>query len=245
MKTITSRQNPEIKLVDNLKKAKNRKEQNKFIAEGARTVQTLLDLYEPVQLYLTQKTFDNNHFDIARELISIVSDEVMQKISTSKTPSGLLCVFKIPKNPTTQLTPGLVLANITNPGNMGTLIRTAAAMNIKTVVVIDGTDVWSPKVIQSTAGTLAFVNIFVLSWHELLQQKKDLKLCALVVKDGQSPEKLDLHNSLIVVGNEADGIPSTWIDMCEQKCTLAMPGNTESLNAAIAGSIVLYLAFNI
>jgi TrmH family RNA methyltransferase len=244
MKTITSRQNPEIKLIDSLKKAKERKEQNRFIAEGTRTVQTLLTRYKAIQLYITQKVFDSNHFDISRELITLVSDEVIQKISTSKTPSGIVCVFEIPKTNHKPLTSGLVLANITNPGNMGTLIRTAAAMNAKTIVVIDGTDVWSPKVVQSTAGTLAFVDIFTLSWHELLQQKNDLQLCALIVKDGKPPEKLDLHNSLIVVGNEADGIPSEWINMCEQKCSLAMPGNTESLNAAIAGSIVLYLAFN-
>ncbi len=244
MKTINSRQNPEIKLVDALKKAKERKNQQRFIAEGIRTIQTLLTKYKPIQLYLTEKAFSEHHINIDRNLITLVTDEVMQKISTTKTPSGVVGVFTMPQQPTSDLTPGLVLANITNPGNMGTLIRTATAMNVNTIVIVEGTDIWSPKVIQSTAGTIANVDIFELTWQELLNQKKDLNLCALVVKDGKPPEHLDLKKSLIVVGNEADGIPSEWIANCEQLCTLPMPGNTESLNAAVAGSIALYLAFS-
>ena len=244
MKTITSRKNPEIKLVDALKKTKERKNQQRFIAEGLRTIQTLLTKYKPIQLYMTQKAFNEHHINIDRTMITLVSDEVVDKISTTKAPSGILGVFAMPQPSQKKLTPGLVLANINNPGNMGTLIRTAAAMNANTIVVIEGTDVWSPKIIQSTAGTIAHVDIFELSWQELLQQKHDLQLCALVVKDGKAPEHLDLKHSLIVVGNEADGIPSEWAADCEQLCTLPMPGNTESLNAAVAGSIALYVAFS-
>lgn len=69
-----------------------------------------------------------------------------------------------------------------------------------------------------------------------------MQLCALVVRGGIALEKLQLQDALIVVGNEADGLPPEWADACELKCTLSMPGNTESLNAAIAGSIVLYAA---
>lgn len=243
MKTINSRQNAEIKQVDALKKAKERKKQQRFIAEGVHTIEALLTKFEPIQLYLTNKAFNTHHFNIDRNLITLVSDEVMAKISTAKSPSGIVGVFAIPQQSQKTLTHGLVLANITNPGNMGTLIRTAAAMNANSVVIIEGADVWGPKVVQSTAGTLAHVDIFELSWQELVAQKKDTQLCALVVKDGTSPEKLDLNNSLIVVGNEANGIPNEWVADCEQLCTLPMPGNTESLNAAVAGSIVLYLAF--
>lgn len=243
MKIISSRQNPEIKLVDALKKSKERLSQQRFFAEGLRTVQTLLKTFKPVQCYLTQKAFDENHINIHRDLITLVSDEVMAKISSSKSPSGILCVFHMPAQPTSPLTPGLVLANISDPGNMGTLIRTAAAMNAHTIVVIDGVDVWNPKVIQATAGTIAFVHIYHLSWQELLAQKNELPLCALVVKGGLPPEQLPLQNALIIVGNEANGIPDNWVAACEQLCTLPMPGNTESLNAAVAGSIVLYTAF--
>jgi RNA methyltransferase, TrmH family len=125
---------------------------------------------------------------------------------------------------------------------MGTLIRSCAAMNYKTVVCIKGTDPWSPKVVQASAGTIGMVNIFQVTWDELIQNKQNLNLCALVVSGGNKPQDIDLSNTLLVVGSEAHGIPDEWLGQCEQKLTLPMPGKTESLNAAVAGSIALYLA---
>lgn len=242
MKIITSRQNAEIKAIDSLKDGKNRKEQGRFVAEGLRTVQTLITKFILIQVYVTEKFYAEHRMPVSKDLITLVSDSVMEKISSSSTPAGILAVFTLPGNPRTPLAPGLVLVNITNPGNTGTLIRTAAAMNKRTVIIIEGADVWSPKVVQATAGALAFVDIYELTWQELVEQKGSLPLCALVVRGGSAPEKLQLKDSLIVVGNEAEGLPSEHIDQCEQKCTLEMPGNTESLNAAVAGSIILYLA---
>lgn len=86
------------------------------------------------------------------------------------------------------------------------------------------------------------VNIFQWDWAELLEKKGDIPLCALVVSDGRPPHKLHNVESLLVIGNEAHGLPQEWIDACEQKITLPMPGNVESLNAAVAGSIALYLS---
>ena len=242
MKTIVSRQNDEIKAIDKLKNAKDRLEQGRFIAEGLRTIETLMTKYKPIRIYATELFYATHVIPVTKDLLTLVPDSVMEKISTLSSPAGILAVFAIPKNPDSPLNPGLVLANVTNPGNMGTLIRTAAAMNKKTIVVVNGTDIWSPKVVQATAGACAFVDIYRFSWDELLAYKGSLPLCALIVKNGDAPEKLALKNALIVVGNEAEGLSKEWIAQCEQKCTLEMPGNTESLNAAIAGSIVLYLA---
>lgn len=117
-------------------------------------------------------------------------------------------------------------------------------MGYKNVIIVQGCDPWSPKVIQASAGTIALVSIIQCSWEELIAKKGSTKLCALVVKDGYKPEDLDLKKSLLVVGNEAQGLPEAWIGQCEQKMTIPMPGNTESLNAAVAGSIALYLCCN-
>lgn len=242
MKTIVSRQNTEIKAVDRLKNAKDRREQKRFIAEGLRTIETLMTKYKPIQVYATEHFYATHAMPISKDRLTLVPDAVMEKISTTSTPAGIAAVFALPENPTKPLSAGLVLARITNPGNMGTLIRTAAAMGKKTVVVVEGTDIWSPKVVQATAGALALVDIYELSWQELITQKGTVPLCALVVKGGTVPEQLKLQQALIVVGNEAEGLPDEWTNACELKCTLNMPGNTESLNAAIAGSIVLYLA---
>ena len=245
MKLITSRQNPEIKAAAALQQAKERKIKQQFLAEGVRTVETVMTKFRPIQLYMTQELFDQHILSsVDKNNITLVSLEVMDKLSTTKTPSGIVGVFAIPSAPNKPLTKGIVLANVTNPGNMGTLIRTAAAMGSKTVVVLDGVDPWHPKVIQATVGTIAHVDLFEYSWQELLEKKQQLKLCALVVKGGKPPDLLFDDNILMVIGNEATGIPTEWLAGCELSCTLTMPGNTESLNAAVAGSIALYLAFN-
>jgi TrmH family RNA methyltransferase len=126
---------------------------------------------------------------------------------------------------------------------MGTLIRTAAAMDVKTVICIESTDPWSPKVIQASAGAIAQVNIISMNWHDLIAAKKDLPLFALVVDSTKKPEEVTNRNCLLVIGSEAHGIPAEWISDCDEKVTIPMPGKTESLNAAIAGSIAMYVIF--
>lgn len=245
MKIITSLLNPEVKTVVSLHMAKYRKQLNQFIAEGTRSCATLLAAgMEPVGVYATAAMFPDARELMSDEKITEVTPEVMAKMSPATSPIGLLMVFPIPALPAPEeLSPGLVLAHISDPGNMGTLMRTAAALNVKTVVVIGGTDVWSPKVVAATAGSIGYLNIFEISWETLLKYKRDLQLCALMPKEGDKPSDLDLSKSLLIVGSEAHGIPETWLHDCDQELTLPMPGKTESLNAAIAGAIAMYLAF--
>lgn len=245
MKVITSVTNEEIKAVTSLQHAKYRQANQHFIAEGLRTVSTLLQsgikLY---QLYVQDEMLTKALELVDSDSITKVSSAVMNKMSTATTPSGILGVFVMPPEPSPdRLSSGIVLAQISDPGNMGTLIRSCVAMNVKTIVIVEGVDPWSPKVVQATAGTIGYVDIFQLSWQKLQKNKRDLKLCALVVSEGKQPEQLDLTHVLLVVGNEAQGIPAEWIKECDIRMTIPMPGQAESLNAAIAGSIALYLAF--
>ncbi len=246
MKKIISLQNPEIKAVAALEKAKNRYEQNRFIAEGTRVCSTLLESgIKPIMLYATYTMLPKAVSLCADEYITEVSDEVMKKISLSHAPSGILGVFSIPPQPdNTTLSEGIVLYQLSDPGNAGTLIRTCAAMGKKTVVFVEGVDPWHPKVIQACAGSIGLVTIFQLSWQELLTMKKRLSLCALVVQEGKKSSEIDFSDTLFVIGNEAHGIPEDILQQCDHKLTLEMPGNVESLNAAIAGSIALYLAWH-
>lgn len=245
MKTITSKINEEIKLVCALHDRKGREEHNRFIAEGQRTVTTLIkNNMKLQQLYTTEKNLSDAKKLANDSLITLIPETVMEKISAATSASGLLGVFEIPSQPNfSQLDSGIVLANITDPGNMGTLIRTASALNLKNVVIVDGVDVWNPKVVQSTAGTLAFMNIFTPNWQTLVKWKKDTKLCALVVKGGKAPQAISFEKTLLVIGNEATGIAPEWLRDCDEYVTIPMPGKAESLNAAVAGSIAAYLAF--
>lgn len=240
MKKITSTQNPYIKQIVELKDAIGRQKYGLCIVEGERAVRTFLEAgQELVQLYLT----DFNKWPDKQAIH--VSPTVMKKISSVITPSGILGVFKIPKPPATLKAPGVVLAQISDPGNMGTLIRTAAALGLKTVVIVEGADPWSPKVIQASAGTIAKVHIFSYSWQEFMQHKGTLLLYAMIVKSGQSLQKIKTKNTLFVIGSEAHGLPKEWEKECDMLVTLPMPGGTESLNAAVAGSIALYITYGL
>lgn len=245
MRSITSRQNNEIREVCELHEAKGRKEQKKFIAEGLRACSTLIENgHKPLQLYVTQANVKPAQKFLTNHFITLVQDHVMEKLSALVSPSGMVGVFEMPKQPSlSELTSGLVMVKISDPGNMGTLIRSCAAFGIKSIVTIEGTDIWSTKVVQASAGTIGQVNIFDVTWKDLIRYKKDLKLCAMVVDGGKKPADLDLENTLLVVGNEAYGIPAEMLQECDARMTLPMPGHIESLNAAIAGSIGLYLVF--
>jgi RNA methyltransferase, TrmH family len=244
MKTITSLQNPDIKKIAQLGDAKERKTQKRFIVEGLRALETFLNAnWKPQALYATPDMHED-----AQELfdteITVVSDAVMKKISQATTPSGILGVFAIPAQPPAkELRSGIVLAQLADPGNVGTLIRTCAALGQKTVICIDSVDVWSPKVVQSSGGTLALMNVFHYSWDELVQQRITQNIIGLVARGGKVPSQKLFKDALIVVGSEARGLPTHWQEECDELVTLPMPGNVESLNAAIAGSIAMYLAW--
>ncbi len=245
MKIITALTNPLIKKIVNLHTKEGRKAHNLCIVEGERAVKTFLT--SPLKLEtlcVTEEAYSSiaHHLALSNKII-IVSPAVMKKISTATTPSGIVGIFQIPRNPSKPLAQGIVLAQIHDPGNMGTLIRTAVALHFSTIVIVEGVDHRSPKDIQSSAGNIAHTSVYQLTWHELLQQKNACTLIALTVSNGQSLESLDTHNSLLVVGNEANGLPDAWQAQCDAKATLPMPGNTESLNAAVAGSIALYIAY--
>ncbi len=232
-----------IKDIRALQTVKGRRASGLFLAEGIRTILSFIEAgHKPVELYIEDKkpylvSQIPSHIPFDR-----VSESHMESISASTTPSGILAIFKLPTEPdASALSAGLVLAQVSDPGNMGTLIRSAAAFGYRSIVVIEGCDPYSPKVVQSTAGSLAHVDLFRWTWDQLFENKKDLSLCAMVAKNGTHPDKLNLKKSLLIVGNEAHGIPENWIEDCDTKLTLPMANTVESLNAAIAGSIALFI----
>ena len=245
MKVITSIANEEVKLIAALKNSKDRDDQGRFIAEGSRVVATFIEAgWKPTILYVTEKMMPQAEKCATQSQITLVSFEVMKKMSQATTPSELLAIFPIPINPDmASIQSGLVLANLSDPGNVGTLMRTCAAMNVHSVVMVEGVDPWHPKVIQASAGTIALLKVFQLSWEQLIATKGDRKLYALTVTNGKKPQEIDATKALLVVGNEAHGLPEQWVAQCDDAITIPMPGNTESLNAAIAGSIAMYELF--
>lgn len=240
-KTIVS-----LKSINKLQTHKGRSEQKKFIVEGMRALKAASENNKkPLIVYVIEKQYAQVAQFISPKKIHIISIANMKKISSASTPSGILAVFPISqKKILSPLHPTLICDGISDPGNLGTLIRTTAAMGKKSIILIDGVDPYNPKVIQASAGAWSQLDIFQITWDEckdIIHKQKSL-LCALVPKNGTSPNELNLKKSFLVIGSEAHGLDRKHIQDCDQFLTLAMPGKTESLNAAIAGSIALYLS---
>lgn len=245
IKQITSADNPLIKKVAQLASPKGRTEYNQFIAEGLRTCKALLE--SPLildTLFVTDDTLEQARALVPEDRLMLVSSHIMDKIASTKTPSGFLAVFEIPRAqiPAT-IKPGLVLYDVSDPGNMGTLIRSAIAFDCPQIILINGVDPYNPKVVQASAGTIGQAALIFMTWKQLLDHKNRPQIQALVPTGGQPLDRTS-KDALLLVGGEAHGIPAEQLKQCDRRTTLVMPGPAESLNAAIAGSIALYLSVN-
>ena len=140
----------------------------------------------------------------------------------------------------------LILDDIQDPGNMGTILRTADSLNLKQIVISKGsTDVYSPKVVRSTMGAIFRMNIIESS--DLIKTVKELKKHKIkVVTTSLQTEKsmydISYDKSAIVIGNEANGVRKEIQELSDEKIKIPMLGNTESLNASVATAVVLYEA---
>ncbi|MGZ6254811.1 MAG: TrmH family RNA methyltransferase [Candidatus Chromulinivorax sp.] len=237
---LGSPQNDQVKHLVNLQDKKYRYEHQQFLVEGTRACKQLLEKYTPIALYMTEDYYKHHEFAQFTELIVGVTDRVMEKICPSKNPSGICAVFAMP-TPTDlpKKGPGIICVNMSDPGNLGTIIRTASAMNITEIILVESVDPYNSKVLQATAGCFATVNLYQTTWQQL--QNAKLNLCALIVTGGKNPETINFQDMFLVIGNEAHGLSEEQVTQCNESMTIPMPGNAESLNAAIAGAIGMYL----
>ena len=238
---IESTDNSLVKEISKLKDKKNRNINQLFIAEGERVIKTFLEAgFEP-QYYFCLETEE-----ILWSKAIITTQKVIKKLSSLTTPCGHLAVFRIPSVNNQPIDNGIVAAQINDPGNLGTLLRSTAAFGCKTAILVESCDPWSPKVVQSSAGALTKLNLVILSWADLINncRQQNIKLVGLVVHSGKSVDNLiydQVKKYLLVIGNEANGIPKPWLKNCDELVTIPMKNDIESLNAAVAGSIALFI----
>ena len=235
---LTSPDNPLVRRLVACQDPRKRREEGLVVVEGRRAIDGCLSAgWLPAHLLVREDLTPPAHWPPATPMGARVAD----RLSQASSPSGYLAAFPEPVVPALDIhAGGLLLAGVADPGNTGTLIRTAAALALPQVVIAGGADPWAAKVVQATAGSIAAVTIHILGDHpELLTG--GAPRCALVVSGGQPPSALKPGPRWLVVGGEANGIPERWLATCAEHLTLPMPGGTESLNAAVAGSIAAYL----
>ncbi len=239
---IQSAQNPKIKHLVQLKNKSYRLKHQEFIAQGFKTCKTLVEAdFKLISIFMTESNYLQYQTDFLINETYVVTDEIMKKISTTTTPTGIVGIFAIKEQDFVATTNGVALIEIQDPGNLGTIIRSASAMGIEAIYIIGSVDMYNPKVIQATTGTLKNLKIITCSWEFFKNNIGSTGLCALVVASGKNPEQIDLKNNILVIGNEGQGLSKNIIKDCTEQMTIPMHGKAESLNAAIAASIAMYL----
>jgi len=230
----------QIKLISSLHQKKYRIAHQLFIAEGVKGIHELLSSnFELEHLYATVDDFRS--VDSTKK--TLVSDADLKKISALSTPNTCLAVFKMPKESNVS-NEGLIVAldTIRDPGNMGTILRLCDWFGIKQVICSKETvDLYNPKVIQATMGSITRVKVNYLDLKEYLN--KTTRPVFGTFMEGDVLYEAELPSEgIVVLGNEANGISSEIETLVTQKITIPRFGDlqqTESLNVATATAIVL------
>lgn len=230
----------QIKLITSLQQKKQRLANQLFFAEGIKVIQELLESnLELVHLYTTQNDFE----EVSNPKKSIITEIDLKKISALATPNSCLAVFKIPVEKTI-VESGLILAldSIRDPGNLGTILRLCDWFGITQLVCSKETvDIFNPKVVQATMGSIARVNLNYVDLEFYISQTK-LPVFGTFM-DGDNIYKTDLpQEGIIIMGNEANGISPELEKLIKNRLTIPRSGTlqrTESLNVATATAIIL------
>lgn len=252
---ITSTSNPQIKrLLQLQKKSKVRDEENVFVVEGLRMfaevpVNRVEKVYISESLY-NKKKLELNLQDFPYE---ILSDNVFSHVSDTKTPQGILCVVKRKKYDLDELLKVknphfMVLDNLQDPGNMGTIVRTAEGAGVDAVFMSkDCVDIYNPKTIRSTMGSIYRMPfIYIEDIPELLNvfRKNGVKSYAAHLDGKNSYDKENYQTgTAILIGNEGNGLRDEVTKNADILVRIPMQGQVESLNAAIAASVLMFEVF--
>jgi len=254
---ITSTKNPLVKEIKSLHKKKGRVKNSAFIIEGIKIINEALENNYPLEkIIYTDKLFDNNDGEKLLNRIKdkyelvYVSDNVFNEISDTETPQGILAVaqlkYKVADEISLNNNPFLLyLDEVQDPGNMGTIIRTADAFNVDGVIISEGcADPYNPKVVRATMGSIFRTPLFFASkgLDTLIKLKdKGIKIYSSSLEGSIPIYKADYSGGLVlVIGNESKGVSRDIQLMSDILIKIPMPGKAESLNAGVAASIMMY-----
>lgn len=238
---ITSLDNDRIKGYIKLKDRKNRKKTNTFIVEGMHSV---LEAYKKgmvVELILKE--------DISLPLdvpYIYVTEEIIKKISDAVSPPDVLALCKMANDNVVLGEKILLLDGIQDPGNLGTIIRSAVAFNVDTICLSpDTVDIYNPKVLRSTQGMIFHTNIIIKSLKEIISMLKEREIPIYGTRvdygiDVSTLREKDRKKYALVMGNEGNGVSEEILDMCDEYIYISMNPDVESLNVGVATSIILY-----
>ena len=243
---ITSIDNSKLKLVRALKEKKYRDEYGKYVIEGYRAVKDSLPYLTGVELIASESAYDKYRDEFVGQNFIVVSDATFVKLCDTENTQGIICVAdKKSCVPEYKSRFALFLDRIRDPGNMGTIIRTALATGFTDVYCYDCVDFYNPKVVRSAMSALSQVNVFKISESSPISLKDNgytvfaADMGGSTVFDGTIP----FEKACLCIGNEANGLSDDAITMSDEVLCLPMLSG-ESLNAGVSASVIMYqLAF--
>jgi len=251
---ITSTKNQHVQQIrELLAKKSSREEHGAFIVEGVRLCEEALKSGIPPRLVFYSETCSARGLELVQQAgtagskVLFVKHDILDALSDTETTQGLLMVMQTHPLPLPQtLDFVLVIDQVRDPGNLGTILRTAMAAGAQAVFCTPGSvDAWSPKVVRSAMGAHFYVPIALKSWEDISslcrQQKKPLTTYLAESADGIALWKADLKSPIaLVIGGEAEGASAEVKAGVDALINIPMPGGFESLNAAVAASIILF-----
>ena len=228
---IESRQNQKIKDLVKLSNLKFSKEQKLFKIEGFHALEMAKESGALVSVFATK---DIKGLKVPQY---IVSESIMETISSAKTPQGVVCVCKYKEEKPLTSDKVLLLDNISDPGNIGTLLRTALAFGYNDVILRGGCSLYNEKVLQSTQGAVFKLNVISSFNEELL---KGYNVIATEIKGSVDLSTLaNVGKHVLILGNEAHGVSKELLDISDVRVRINIQ-NIESLNVAVAGAIAMF-----
>lgn len=229
---ITSIHNDNVKYWVSLKSKKIRDKERKFIVEGD---------------HLIEEARKNNLIEYIISCVDedadfYVTKEIMEKISDQKSISYNAAVVKfIPEDSVNGNV--IILDNLQDPGNLGTIIRSSVAFNIDTIIIRDtSVDLYNPKVVRATEGMIFNLNIIRRNLEEVIPVLKNLgyEIVGTDVNEGIDVRNISKENVAIVIGNEGSGMSDSVRNLCDEFINIKISKACESLNAGVAASIIMY-----
>lgn len=236
---ITSIKNEHIKELVKLKEKKYRDETKTFLVE---TKHLVLEAYKSG--LIKELILEQNEIFPIDVPTTYVSKEVLKKLSSLESPSNVMAVVNKREETNNIGEKVLILDKIQDPGNLGTIIRSAVAFNIDTIICSkDTVDVYNPKVVRASQGMMFHIPILTKNIENFIPElkKQDYKIVGTKVTNGHDVRTSSIYSHFaLVIGNEGQGISKNIDELCDEYLYIKMNENCESLNASVAASILMY-----
>lgn len=250
---LESRDNWKIKNLSKLKLKKYRQKEGKFVVENWKIIQDATgDKIYFSELFVTKNFLEKNRekleeiFSGSRvEYLFLVSEKIIDQISSLKNPEGILAVYYIKESSLDLKKDIIYLDSISDPGNMGTILRSALAFGLDEVVLNEGcVDIYNPKVIQAAKDAIFKLNIIFDSEAKILSEIKEsgVKILATDVREGDELENnfKDNKNLCLVLGSESRGVSQEILSIADGSLNIKTTSKIESLNVAVSAGIIFY-----